>query len=460
MSVWHSVFTDLMRARYSALIAYAGLLVDDPAGARDLADEAVAEVFSHRLAPHGTGAAERAAREWMAKRAVADGVPAERVAAVLVAVDGLQDDGVRDVLGKLSPDPLPAVSAEDASDLRRRFSEVASVYATPSGGNSAVMAPAKRRRRSALLGAAAGTAVAIFALGSVAYAGVKYVPGALADDAATASASPSPTVLAVTWHPQVEAMAARQGFIYPECGDNFEPEPQTVNGISGAPSIERFNDEDMGTFVILSEGFATDSGEVRNVLSGAGGFVVTLNDLVMFTTGSEYNGTNLFLANGSGGNGGAGLNRMNFCDTVEERAALEKEFADLDWATATQEDQEEYDRAWKDLAKQIGDFPPGTYKIYQVSPVIFGEQAALAAVFAQEGLGDISSLEFNISWSELSRDPSMAPYCIGSWDLGDWQCTPPPEVVEALLTREIDPTTIEEAEGGLVISEPFEYVVD
>ena len=463
MGVWHSTFTDLMRSRYSALIAYGGLLVGAGAGARDLADRAVADVFARRRAPRDVGAAEVAAREWMAAQAVVDGAPADGVAAVLIAIDGRDADGVHAVLKKATPDPLPDVTTEDASELRRRFSEAASVYATPSGGNGAVIAPARRRRRSALMGASVGTMAAVVMVGGAAYAGVTFLPGTVfGAGGPTATPSPSATLLAVTWNPQPDARAALGDFEFPECGDQFAPAAQSVADVTVVPTMDQFDDDpNSGPWILLGSAFTSTNEERSSVLAGQGNFVVTLDDEVVFVSGEEYNGVDVYVVNyTSGNNGGAGLSRSNLCDAREASEEFEKQFADIDWATITPEDQARVDEAWEEFQKEWSVFPSGTYKIYQVSPIVFGEQLALAQAFLQEGIGSVNGLEYDISWSDLSRDPLIAPYCTGSWDVGDWQCDPPADVLKKALTREVDPATIDHTEGGLAISEPLEYVVE
>ena len=118
MGAWHGTYANLLRTRFSALVAYAEALVDSPGAARDLAEDASVAVFSRRRAPRDTQAAELAAREWMATKAVADGVDAEHVAAILIAIDGRDEAGVKAILKKATPDP----AASGRPSRRRRHS--------------------------------------------------------------------------------------------------------------------------------------------------------------------------------------------------------------------------------------------------------------------------------------------------------------------------------------------------
>ena len=100
MGAWHNTYADLLRTRFSALIAYANLLVPDPVGARELAQDSALAVFSKRRTPRGTQAAELAAREWMATHAP----DATQAAIVLQAIDAKDPAGVKAVLRKATPD--------------------------------------------------------------------------------------------------------------------------------------------------------------------------------------------------------------------------------------------------------------------------------------------------------------------------------------------------------------------
>ena len=117
MGAWHGTYANLLRTRFSALVAYAEALVDDRVAARDLAQDASVAVFARRKSPRDIQSAEIAAREWMATKAVADGVSAEHVATVLFSLDGRDDEGIRAILKKSTPDPSPT----SPNNSRTRF---------------------------------------------------------------------------------------------------------------------------------------------------------------------------------------------------------------------------------------------------------------------------------------------------------------------------------------------------
>src|SRR6188768_4187231 len=100
MSAWRGTFTDLMRKRFSALVAYGMALVEDRDSARDLAQDAAVQVFSQRKTPRSVGAAERAVRDTMVRNAVEGGLEADAAASVLIALDSFEEARVRKVLAK------------------------------------------------------------------------------------------------------------------------------------------------------------------------------------------------------------------------------------------------------------------------------------------------------------------------------------------------------------------------
>ena len=53
-----------------------------------------------------------------------------------------------------------------------------------------------------------------------------------------------------------------------------------------------------------------------------------------------------------------------------------------------------------------------------------------------------------------------SPYCSGDYNVGDFQCNPPLDVLHDVLTRDIDPADINDVKGAVAISEPLEYTVE
>jgi len=454
----------LLRTRFSALVAYAELLEVDRGAARNLAQDATVAVFSRRRAPRDTREAEIACREWMATKAAADPTGARPAAAVLIAIDGKDAAGDAALLKKDTPDPLPEPSPDDIAALRSRFTATAGTYAVPAGGVNTVMAPAAGRHRSALLGAAGGTVAAVAAVAAAGWFGLNHLPSlGSSAEAPTASGSASPDVFTVTWNPVPDAQKALGGFTFPKCGDTYAPDPQSVNGITPKPSAQIEDAMGSDAFIMISPAFVAEGTDPKQVLAGGSMYVVTLDDKVVFATNQTDANLDLFTANNpitNNGIGGMGFTRSSLCDVEAKREEFGKTLGEPDWETATQEEMDEYSKAWEDFDASLGNFPAGTYRVYQISPIVFGEQLALAQVFASEQLTDLSSLMYDISYTNLAQDPRVSPYCSGDLNVGDWHCEPPPDVLKEVLTREVDPGTIDDTPPGLAISEPLEQVVE
>jgi len=461
MGAWHNTYTDLVRTRFSALVAYANLLEDNPGEAKELAQSAAIAVFGRRKRPKGLRAAELAAREWMAVHAT-DPV---RAAIVLQAIDAKDGAGVKAVLRKATPDPLPSVTDEQTHAMRVRFVEASGVYAVPTGGVNALIGPARQQRRSALGRAAVGTVAAIAAVAVGGYAALNYLPtiGGPAAEGPTASGSPNPSpsadLKAVSWNPKRDFDAAFIGFKLPECGDEFKPTAQSVGGLTPEARATIQNEPGYGAWFILNPNFVGDSEAKEPVLADPTMYVITLDHEVVYTSRQEFVGMELYHTNSAIMSPKFGVSRSDFCDARVDFEEMIKDFKEFNWDTATSEEKNAWDKAWRDFEKRWSDFEPGTYRLYYVTPMVFGEQLALAEAFAADGVDSLQELSMDIGSTELSRDDRVAPYCSGSRDAGDWTCQVPPDVLREVLTREIDLAKVREVAPGIGISVPLVHEV-
>ena len=469
MSAWRGTFTDLMRKRFSALVAYGMALVGDRDRARDLAQDAAVEVFSQRKTPRSVGAAERAVRDAMVRNAVAGGLDPDAAASVLIALDSFDEARVRKVLAKATPIPLPTPQPEWIGLERKRYVDNAKTYAALQGGMNAVMEPARLRHRGAVIrttAIAAAVGVVTVSLGyGAAAVGLPMLARAPVAAAPSPSASVAPTY--VTWDDASAIETAFAGFEFPECGDDWIPRPASVGGVTPKPTItdEDSSDVEQGPRIGITDGFVSDSETGTWLLAAPYYYVVTRDDEVVMTTADEqYGGLNLYLANSppSRFRGDISLTRQSLCDAQAAAAELEGTLGDLDPETASQEEIDAYDAAWAQWTSQWNTFEPGTYRIYQVSPMVFGKQAALAQVFHAEGLSDLQMFSTAMQYTDLVEDPRVAPYCVIEGQGRDQEaiCDVPPDVLKEVLTREIDPATVQDVEPGVGISEALEYVVD
>ena len=458
MGAWHNTYAELLRTRFSALVAYANLLVDDNVAARELAQNAALAVFSRRRTPKGTRAAELAARDWMAAHAQ----DPTQAAIVLQAIDGKDAAGIKAVLRKSTPNPLPGVSEEQTLAMRMRFVEESRVYAVPSGGVNTIMAPARSQHLSAMGRAALGAVGIVAAIAAAGFAAVKYLPlDDVAGPATTASASPSASLTPVTWNPRPGWDAAFVGFNLPACGEEFKPMQKAVGGITPEVRASLEDTAGFGAYINLVPNFVSEGEDELPLLADPYMFVITLDHKVVYTPRQEFNGLELFHTNAAVTAGGYGVGRWDFCDG---RAASEQLSRELDkkvgykeWDAMSDEERALVDAAWEEFQEDWQDFEPGTYRVFYVTPMVFGDQLALAELFAADGVEQVQALTWDLSWTPLADDPRVAPYCTGSRDAGDKVCNAPPEVIKEVLTRDVDPNTFVDTAPGVGISVPMVY---
>ena len=79
---------------------------------------------------------------------------------------------------------------------------------------------------------------------------------------------------------------------------------------------------------------------------------------------------------------GFGFSGTSMCDARVAGEKLDQKMVGLS--------QEQQDKLWNKFVKKWGKIKPGTYEVYIVTPMVFGEQAALGQAFAVEGIEDTS----------------------------------------------------------------------
>lgn len=484
MSVWHGLFADLIRDRFPMLVAYGVLLTGDREAGRELAQSASATVFARRRMPAGVRAAEREIHHEMARvaqgqesafKAASDHIsirvglveldPAIRAAAVLATIDGLSDEDIQGVLGRDARpvnEQLPDQWREAIDEL---YATEARIYATPSGGVSDVIATARRDRRGARLRFAAVAGVVVLGVGVLGYGLVNYGPewaSVGTADGPTTSASPSSSVLAVMWDPGITTADALAGFRYPECGAEFAPAAVSVGGV--IPEVQddgAYEDPVGGTVLSFTELYVTEPDGPAAVLSLPYMFVITLDDEVVLTPGNDfgpYLSLDLATTTGQSSQGGIGIGRGSFCDA---REAYREAFEEVDWEELSPDEQEqrqiESDAWWEKWNKDHAQPPPGTYRVYIVTPIVLGEQALVGQALRDLGVDYLPNLEGNLAYTPLADDPRVVPYCttVQQVDYEEEVCDPPADVLRDVLTMEIDAAKVVHAEPGIAISEPL-----
>lgn len=497
MSAWHGIYADVLRQRFSGLVAYGVVLTGDRDAARELAQRAMETVFARARAPRGVAAAERAVRREMVRLSLVpdpvagsgDGArpnaapvedaeghreirswlaslnPHERAAVVLQSLDGLDEEGARRALGKKAPLQDHTLPEAHANEVRAFYRDEAARYASPARGANGAIDSSRGPRRKALArsGLVAG-AVALVA-GALGFGAAHAIDVAtVAAPVPSASATPSPTMLTVPWDPAADIVAVMGSLRVPACGEEWAPAPEAVNGITPVVELQPdYYDPDRRS---LGMNFRADygDGEPTGLLYIPGILVVTRDGVVVHTQDiGEYPLESWmvdYLDPTQRNQYMMAIDGSSLCDA---REAWREQFGDTDWESLTEEEREEYDRDTSEFYEEWSVTPPGEYHIYAVMPLIFGEQAALAGALVSEGLPHgLSQIYWGLGSTELASDPRLAPYC-SSLDDGsgfyDMECTPPPEVLKEVLTRDIDPATVVDVPPGIGISAPLVITV-
>src|SRR5690606_32567150 len=104
--------------------------------------------------------------------------------------------------------------------------------------------------------------------------------------------------------------------------------------------------------------------------------------------------------------------------------------------------------------------PSGRYTLYAWTPVVMGEQGAVAQHWHDMGFEDLADITDLSPSNPLMKDPRIAKYCSAP-DPEDpfaeaaFVCaTIPQEVWDAVLTRDVPVDTIVDVAPYIIISEP------
>lgn len=338
--------------------------------------------------------------------------------------------------------------------LHELYDAEARLQVLPARGMNVLAGEARsvRRRtmaRSGLVGAVGAVAVAALVVGGVQVFGSPTAPGA------SPSASPSPSVGAhqVTWNPEPEAQAAVAGFAIPQCGDAFAPAEQQVDGVAAviqmAPGAVEVTGGMLGEPLIARTSFTSTDGEPRSFLASSTAWIITRDGVVV----------NVDMD---------GLSTLELTSTQESQTSLEAAFpvhsceAEAALAALYQEmgwdPDEPHSEAVADLLAQYQQWPSGTYQAYAVSPIVFGEQLAVAESMRALGATQVARARDDVGSTPFGKDERLSPYCFD--DDGSRTCASvPPELLDEVLTFAIDPASVDTTPPGVAISAPTTFTV-
>lgn len=154
--------------------------------------------------------------------------------------------------------------------------------------------------------------------------------------------------------------------------------------------------------------------------------------------------------------------RASLCSHADRYNALAEEFAGQ-----LGEDQiAEFNRRLDELDNLPRALPSGEYTFYAWTPMVWGDQAAVAQAWLDAGVEDIQSLRVLSPDNPLLQDPRLGKYC----SLPDvdnpfievaFVCaTVPAEVWEAVLTREVLLDSINPQTPLVAVSQPVTVTVE
>jgi len=323
-------------------------------------------------------------------------------------------------------------------------------------------------------------AVAMGVITFGAWTAVTQVPGPAGEPRVPADAtgssstpSPSPALVALTWDPAPDLARATENLVLPACGDEWAPEPVAVNGATPVTLTSDWM-ELSWPGIPIAQTFDFGTGEPAELLYLPHVYVITLDGVVVGVRDvdarplradlMEYAPPLLMNSAGSVALSGA--------STCAGQEAFRNQFGDADFEAMTWRESAEFDQATWQFYEDWEALAPGTYQVYSVVPMVFGEQAALGGELVKspgEVLDDtLNRYGFILTrLSDLRRMDEGAVisdplYCDSVLDdTGyEWtECDVPAEVVTKMLTREIDPARIGVAAYGVGISAPLEIVI-
>lgn len=304
-------------------------------------------------------------------------------------------------------------------------------------------------------------AVAIAGLSAaIGWYGIQWLTASDNEPIAAPTATPDAPVATVplTFNlADVEAQASGL-FTPPGCGDTWSSDSVSVSGVVPEVSVVTG-----ATRASATVSFANNNDTLTAFLAQEGQLVITRDDVVVTPDwGSEFV-PDLFATPAHSAAPTSDVIQFTgatLCDTAAELSAL---WDDFDWANATEQDIADRQQQAHAFETENAALPPGEYKVYAWTPVIFGEPAAAARALVEEGFSDIAHLQYTAGYSPLRDDPRIQDYCDESETAGgqtELLCDVPQDVLAEVLTRDVPTHYVVQADAAVAISEPATFTVE
>jgi hypothetical protein len=283
----------------------------------------------------------------------------------------------------------------------------------------------------------------------------------------THSASPTPSTTDIAYvHLTFDlgkvSEAANAVMQHPECGDTWEGDPTSANGVVLTADATLDSTDGVDTLTIGAA--YTPEGQDPVAFVGAEGYYIVTRDGVVVSPdwGGEYVPQYYVAIPGSKTSAGEGvaLTGPTLCDVADELAEI---WANVDFDTATPEDIQAAQDATDAFNAKHAALPAGEYKIYAVAPIIVGEPAAIARALNDEGVNNIGTLSYSIGETPLADDPRLDPYCTdrssGEGDATLRVCDVPQDVLSDVLARDVPQEYVVDGKPALAISKPVTITI-
>ncbi|MDN4476390.1 hypothetical protein QQX09_11035 [Demequina sp. SYSU T00192] len=251
-------------------------------------------------------------------------------------------------------------------------------------------------------------------------------------------------------------------FTPPACGETWTPTSDEANGVLPKVDASLRQVEGVDTVTVVP-GYTTSTAGL-GFLASEGSIIVTRDDVVVTPDwGGEFvpeyyvatpDETTLTQNN-------VEITGALLCDVAD---GLNEVWQGFDWSTATDDEiaaKQAEAAAFYAAHEQL---PAGTYRVYQWSPIILGEPAAIARVLSEEGITGLAGLQYNAGFTALYDDPAVQAHCTDQVDadgnLLNRSCDVPEDVLADALEREVPVEYIADVPPAVAFSLAAEFTVE
>jgi hypothetical protein len=344
--------------------------------------------------------------------------------------------------------------------LHDLYEEEARSFSTPSRGLNVLAAEARGARRRAVLQASGVSAFGVIAVGGLVLGSLEVFggDGGAVHPGTGSSAAPS-NQQEVTWDPWGAFEDAMAGFTMPRCGEAFAPESVSVGGVIPVPYGEvHHNPNGVPETLFVGDDFTAT--ETTDFLALPGSVVFTREGVVVGVKARFAESLTVYTTDEFSGSGAEFSSSFTCAHDAAWEAEIAAEYPN--YPSLTPEEKLEVEARQAVFEYEWQGVPSGEYAAYVVTPVIFGPQLAVAKEIEATGVPHVGMVLGDIGSTPFADDPRIAFYCqlIDNGSSGFYNlCDPPIDVLQEVMTFEIDPGSVLDIPSGVAISEPLYLTV-